>query len=504
MISSADLERLQAPTLARLREVLESADYRPDRVAELLGDAAYSALGREETTPARRVTRGGSALETLVRLWWLGLPVPGDEARRALPGGLADLLLATGLLRADAADHVVGTVELRPHVGQRVWWLLADRRPFVDGTSSPPAADLVLGPSPAATSLAGLTSRRPVDRALDLGTGCGVQALDLATHCGAVMATDVSRRSVAMARANAELNQVDLDVRRGDLFDPVGPVGTAQFDLVVSNPPFVVAPPGHGDLVYRDSGLGADEMVRRVVTGATRRLAPGGVAQVLGNWLHRVDEPWQERVAAWLDDGPEGVDGWVVQREVADPARYVELWLRDSGAERRPDYVRRYDEWLDWFEREGVTGVGMGWIVARRSGHRVPSRSFEDWPHAVEQPVATAVDSWLEDVELLRAMSDAEVLATAWRVRPDVREETVGAPGRADPEVIVLRQQRGMRRARRVDTVQAALVGACEGDLSAAAILGAVSQLLEQPIDPLERVGDIRELVTEGYLTLRR
>ncbi|WP_338039915.1 hypothetical protein [Nocardioides caldifontis] len=78
----------------------------------------------------------------------------------------------------------------------------------------------------------------------------------------------------------------------------------------------------------------------------------------------------------------------------------------------------------------------------------------------------------------------------------------MGAPGAEDPEVIVLRQQRGMRRARQVDTVEAAFVGASDGELTAAQIVAALAQLTEQPAEPLaaQVVTAVRELVRDGFL----
>ena len=88
--------------------------------------------------------------------------------------------------------------------------------------------------------------------------------------------------------------------------------------------------------------------------------------------------------------------------------------------------------------------------------------------------------------------------------RPDVQQETQGAPGAEDPETIVLRQQTGLRRARTADTVVAALVGACDGDLEVGQILDALAELLD--LDPAATREDylpvVRELVREGYLTL--
>ena len=114
-----------------------------------------------------------------------------------------------------------------------------------------------------------------------------------------------------MARTTAALNGVALDVRGGSLYEPVA---GERFDLVVSNPPFVVSPPGGERLVYRDSGLPGDDVVRRVVTEAPRHLAPGGVAQVLANWVHVAGQPWEERLGRVGGAAPAATRGWCSAR----------------------------------------------------------------------------------------------------------------------------------------------------------------------------------------------
>ncbi len=93
--------------------------------------------------------------------------------------------------------------------------------------------------------------------ALDLGTGCGVQALLADDSYDRVVATDRNPRAAADARLAAALNRTVLDVRTGDLLEPVA---GESFDLVVSNPPFVVGPQRR--YAYRDSGLPGDEICR--------------------------------------------------------------------------------------------------------------------------------------------------------------------------------------------------------------------------------------------------
>ena len=478
-----------------LREALDAAGYLLEGVAEALGRTGHSALARNETTPGLRATKGGSPVETLTRLWALQAPVDARDLDAALPG-LTGPLEAAGMLQR-VGSVVRALVDIRPYADDdHDWWVVSDLTPGLDGTPNRVPADHVLGISSASTSLAQLTVRRPVERALDLGTGCGVQALHLATHADRVVATDVNPRALRMAHLTAGLNGVPLDLRQGSLFDPVA---GEEFDLVVSNPPFVVSP-GTGDLLtYRDSGLAGDEMVRRVVAGAAACLRPGGVAQVLANWVHAAGEPWEERVGGWV--AATGCDAWVVQREVADVAQYVELWLRDAGLDREPAYTQRYDAWATWFDHEGIEGVGFGWLALRRSGREAPLVRLEPWPYEVEQPLGPEIAAWERRTELLAQLADDQVLSVRWRIRPDVQQESIGPPGAPDPERIVLRQQRGMRRARQVDTVGAALAGASDGDLSAGQILAAVASLLELPPQPPgDQAELVRSLVAEGFL----
>ncbi len=488
--------------MQRLRAALEQAGYTYDGVAGLLGSTAHAALSRNETTPGLRATGDGSPLSTLTRLWLLQAPVPLEAVELALPGLLGQLE-GLGIVKRSGSE-VRALVDVRPYADEEHdLWVLSDLTPGLDGRNLRVGADHVLGISSASTSLAQLTVREPVARALDLGTGCGVQALHLAGHVGEVVATDVNERALWMTRLNAELNAVfddgaGLDVREGSLFEPVR---GEQFDLVVTNPPFVISPATGERLVYRDSGLPGDEVVRRVVSEAPRHLRPGGWGQVLANWVVEQDRPWDERLAGWVEGS--GCDVWVVQREVADPAQYVELWLKDAGLHGTEEYAERYDAWLGWFEEQGVEGVGFGWLNLHRTDRDDPVLRLEDWPYEVEQPLGPEIADWGRRVGSERSLDDEALLSARLAVRSDVRQETFGRPGAEDPEQIVLRQQRGLRRARKADTVEAGLVGACDGDLAVGQILDALATLLDS--DPSElRNGYlpvVRELLTEGFLT---
>ncbi|MEU3608917.1 methyltransferase [Streptomyces sp. NPDC035033] len=495
---------LPAPThAARLREALLAADFTADGLLDLLGAPAYAALARSETVPALRATRGDSPLETLVRLFLLQRGVEPARAAAALP---LDEALADGwVVRQDGA--VLATVDVRPYGGPdgEDWFIVSDLGCAVGGAGGIGTKDegVVLGVGGASTTLAGITVRTPVATALDLGTGSGIQALHASRHATRVTATDLNPRALDFTRLTLALSGArEAELLEGSLYEPVD---GAAYDLIVSNPPFVISP-GAG-LTYRDGGMSGDDLCRTLVQQAGERLNDGGYAQFLANWQHVDGEEWQERLRSWV---PRGCDAWIVQREVQDVTQYAELWLRDSGDHRGdPEaYRAAYDRWLDSFEASGTRAIGFGWITLRRdpavaAGKAEPSIVIEEWPHPVEQPLGPYVRAHFERQDYLRTHDDAALLADSFTLAPEVVQEQVGLPGAEDPEHVVLRQNRGVRRATRVDHVGAGFAGVCDGTLSAGRILDAIAQLMgEDPVLLRDRTPQaIRLLVEEGFLT---
>lgn len=75
-----------------------------------------------------------------------------------------------------------------------------------------------------------------VDHVLDMGTGCGVNALVAARHVRSVVAVDVNPSAIVAARANAVRNALSdrVEVRQSDVFSAV----PERFELIVFDPPF--------------------------------------------------------------------------------------------------------------------------------------------------------------------------------------------------------------------------------------------------------------------------
>jgi len=233
------------------------------------------------------------------------------------------------------------------------------------------AAEYVHGVTNAGRTLAYLTPRRPVDRALDLGTGCGLQAVLAARHAHHVVATDVNERAVALATVSACLNDAaNVEVRTGSWFDPVA---DEAFDLVVANPPYVISPERH--LVYRDGGPG-DELCGWLLSAIPAVLRASGVAVVLVNWARRVGEAWADTPARWLGD----IDASSIAIKFAalsprDYARRFNAPLADSPKR----LAAAMESWLAYYEQLRIDELVLGAvaITPRATADPTPDRW---WP----------------------------------------------------------------------------------------------------------------------------
>ena len=542
--NTPDAPRSDLPGLLEsLAKDLRGIGYTVDGVAELLGAAAHSALSRDQLVPALIVTeaaRSGepttAALAAVVRFWLLAEPQSAAALDAALPGIRTAGLLELGLVEPSPEGLVQARVDLRPYGwegtpgdgtqgddthgdntvssgGAELWVasdLAAHQRPGVL------RHDHVLGIGQASTTLVQVTARRHVARALDLGTGCGIQTFHLLHHAEHVTATDISDRALAFTRFNLLLNagQLHLDpsdlearvsLRRGSLLDPVA---GEEFELVVSNPPFVITPRSPGEassdqFTYRDGGLPGDDIVAALVRALPSVLAPAGTAQLLGNWEIPAGAAWDERPRSWAGAG---ADVWFIQREQVSPEQYAETWLQDASEARdRRLYQDSYAAYLDDFASRQVEAIGFGMIWLRRpaDGSSPVLRRFEEITYPIEQPVGPHLGAALERADWLAAH---DLAAAHLLVADDVTEERHQRPGAEHPGVILLRQGAGLRRTNLLSTELAGFVSACDGDLSVRQIIGALEALLgggEEWDGETFRGGllaDVGNLVRDGFL----
>lgn len=213
--------------------------------------------------------------------------VDGDEARRL-----------SALFRRRMAGEPIAYI-----VGMREFYGLAFE-----------VTPAVLIPRPETELLVELAIERLPSHArlLDMGTGSGAIAVAIA-HArpdAAVTALDVSPAALEVAQRNAVRHGANVTFLRSDWY---GALGGERFDLIVANPPYIVAGDAHlsqGDLRFEPIGALTDHgdglsALRAIIAGAATHLAASG-------WLlmeHGYDQAGAVR-ALLAAQGFETVQSW--------------------------------------------------------------------------------------------------------------------------------------------------------------------------------------------------
>ena len=387
-----------------LGSALRRVGYTEQRISDMVGDDAWSNESDDVAVAARRVAP--TRLGTVVRALFLQLPVGRDE--------LAGALGARAVSALDALQLIEPGETVRPRAR-----ILPVGELLVVSDDHPPREhdvprDYVAAYTPTSRICDSLTPRVRGGRALDVGTGSGVQAILAARHAKNVVATDINPRALAFTQLNAALNDLrNVETRQGSLFDAVA---GERFDLITCNAPYVVSPENRFE--YRDSGLRGDEVTRLVVESAATHLAEGGYATVLGSWLGADEENADERPYAWAQTLPQ-CDTWILSVWESSPLEHAASWNREHA-----DEAGRFEEalatWTAYLSELGAGWVSEGAILlhrrpGRRHGARVDGID-EDALEAAGDQVRRAFEGRAQLAELGRSELLDRRLTLAMRV----------------------------------------------------------------------------------------
>jgi SAM-dependent methyltransferase len=383
----------------RLRTALWSAGYNAEQVSSALGSGEAGVVPAPAQAPVvRRRLPKGAPLSSLIELFLLGM----SASRAAAGSALRPLSVAEGVamgLLVEHDDAIEAAVRIIPHGGLLFACSRAPETRAVD-------ANHVMGVTASSLTLANLTMRPAVELAVDIGTGCGIQALLAARHAARVIAVDVNPAALRFTEFNARLNQVDnVECRQGSYFEPVA---GESFDLVVSNPPFIISPETR--FLYRDSELSGDEISRRTVITAAAHLRPGGWAQIMVSWIRHDESAWSSVPREWISGL--GCDAWIFHASSQTPLAYAASWTHvlDTGDASRQE--KALQQWLEYFETLGVESIAYGAILLRRRDGRTWTRA-EDLPQDPAGPAGEQLQRLTEAQDFLAGLPDNGALLDA-------------------------------------------------------------------------------------------
>jgi methylase of polypeptide subunit release factors len=356
------------------------------------------------------------ALITLIRLFVRAEAVTVDEVARALSPLKPDELIHSGLLHQDG-DLVQSLLQAQSYQGLIF---------FSDFRYHEHAEDYVLPVGPSGAHLAGITIRRPVQSALDLGCGCGLQSLLTAQHCTRVTATDINPRALAMTRLNADLNGAsNIELLEGSYLEPVQ---GRRFDLMLANLPYVISP--GKNLMYRDAQ--GDAYLHQLIREIPAFLTEGGYAQLISNWVRKKEDSWWGSLETTLEEL--GMDAWLIHNGSLDSEEYADRWLgNDSLLKKdRRKLAKTKDAWLQFFDDQGIERIALGDIILRRRTCEQNWVCSASVTKTLEYPAGEQLARLFETQDFLASLPDDEALL-----------ETVLIP--LDMEVQSGEDERGLR-----------------------------------------------------------
>jgi methylase of polypeptide subunit release factors len=483
--------RINSSWIAQLRSAMWSAGYQTARVSDLLGaEPEHLQPDPAQAILLKRHLPANAPISTLIRLFMLGLGAPQEEVAAALAPLSLEHAHELGVIEEGAGDQVRGAVRITPF---RDFLFACSRVPDMNAVER----NHVMGVTRSSINLANLTVRKPVELALDLGAGCGFQAMFVSRHATRVIAVDINPLALQFTELNARLNGVDnVECREGDYLEPVA---GESFDLVVSNPPFVISPDAR--FLYRDSGMAGDELSRRIVGDVAGVLRPGGLATVMVSWGRKAGDEWDATPRRWV--AGTGCDVWILHQATQPSLNHAASWHQPLAARDLRAYDEGVQRWTDYTSGLGFDAIAYGAVILRRREGANWIRSEEmpepDSSPAGEQLVRmTAAQDMLAGLTDRRALLDARFSLVAghrldqtlrctngsYSIERAVLQVTDGLPFRANVDAFnayLLTRLDGTRTLREAigDTVQAAPMRGMEADEIETATLRSVRRMLE-------------------------
>jgi SAM-dependent methyltransferase len=484
--------RLNKEKLPVLRDIFVKAGLIEQAILERLGVPDFPSLKGTDVLQLCKRTGSGSSLDTLIRLFLIDVPCETDALRKAFEALKIEELIKAGILGKTGNDMVEAGIKILPHRGLYI----AFDRPGILMTGL--KENYVMGIGSSTLTLANVAIRRHSRNTLDLGCGCGYHALLAASHSDMVYASDINERALDFTRFNAELNGFDnITCVHGNLFELFA---DKQFDLIISNPPFVLSPEKR--YIYRDGGMAGDEICRQIAEKAPGFLTDGGWLQMLCNWAEYEGTDWRETLAGWF--GNSGCDAWAIRSESRNIETYASTWIKHTEKEDSVNFPERFENWIGYYQKLGISSVGAGIINMRKNPKEKTWFRADEAPEKMIGPCGRYIELGFDRFDFLFTADDETMLNTNFRLSEDARLERVCAPtpeGWVD-ESINLSLCKGLKYSGGIDPVLSNMIISCDGSRTLSELLADVSSAVNVPLSSLQQgfCNLIREMVSKGFL----
>jgi hypothetical protein len=494
MANSDTIEVDPSADLSGLKTVFFDAGFIEENVSGLIKRCGTN---RGVDMPSLLVlTEGPQRLNRLIRLFVLGESLPEGAAREALSPFPLERLISAGLIDVGRSGRVTSQACIMPYED-----LLSVRDFGADWTGRPAGKDFVTGVSASSITLVLLTVRQQSEEALDSGTGGGIQAMLAAQHAHKVIGTDINPRALAFAKLAVRINGINnIELREGSLFDPM--IGQ-RFDLIVSQPPFVISP--DHIKTFRDSGLPGDTFCEEIIRKVPDYLQEGGWASIMFSWGHRNDSHWSDRPQTWVEGS--GCDVWMIRARTDDVFSYAVQWVRGDGGERNKPSLNPLERWLAYYQKMGMETISTGVAVMRkRSGGKnwVRVDPFENM--GSQGSCGRQIKRLFATETLLRSLPGPETLLDMRLLLTEEQEmrQTLNlASGAWQIKDTYLTQRQGFAFPFRIDRMSAELLSCCDGNKTLRSVIESLAKRFSLDFERLcgEVLPIVVRLMRSSYLS---
>ena len=474
---------------ARFRDVCRAADYTDAHLSEVLGTSIPPLPHHPQANEFATLADVATPLHRLAKLFFLGRPVDSGKVSDVLPTGFINLCVECGLLQRDA--DVLRPNSLVVPFGDLL--LAAD----LMHSGSQGDHDCVPTLSWPARHLLSFAIRRPVRTMLDLCGGGALHGIVASRFSDTVVSSDLNPRAKAFVEFNGALNGCEnLQAVTGDLFTPVQ---GRKFDLILSNPPFVISP--SDSATFRDNVFELDGLLGELLGKAPDYLEEGGFFQTTCEWAQVRGQDWRDRFGQWLRDSQ--CDAWVLEANRQLPESYATKRLRETTADPQ-QLASGLDLWMQYFEDRDVEAIHGGLVFLRR-------RQGENWfdvtelSKGISKPVGDAILQGFASRDLLfSGDGDRALLACRLHVAPGLRQEEISQwqDGSWRLESIALRLEDGLPVTIGVDKHLRDLIGLFDGERITGPVLDEFAKNLGMPADAAQpqSLQMVRQFIRNGIL----
>jgi len=256
-------------------------------------------------------------------------------------------------------------------------------------------------------------------KTLDLCTGSGIHAILSSLKGAHSKAVDINPRALLFTEMNSALNNTEVTVSKGDLYDGLG---DELFDLITANPPFVPSPEPEM-LIHRSPGESGEEVSQQLVQGLPRFLAPGGRFTMILNYPDIEGDPYVQRLERWLGEQ----HGWLIA--VVDYAEIgIGQYIR-THMNFNENYLLEFARYLESYAAQKFRALYLATVYIVRTGDKRPNRAFRIKVDPPTSPVHQRSKRWLE--AKLHATRPDWSAPEEWvpKLNPDIKELWTSSTG---------------------------------------------------------------------------